>query len=153
MGKASRRKKEVRKNGMLEMEIPGYLKNIPDATFVQVPGCLPDDEKISNKLAHLLVLGVPENSSLEKFNAALGLIVAAWNISLQDETQWQRIVDNAIKESEYEDNIKGFLYYFIAKKLELFPLDKRYVASAKVFFKGRKLSITASAISPKEIGT
>ncbi|MFA7239711.1 MAG: hypothetical protein WC091_06340 [Sulfuricellaceae bacterium] len=151
MGKASRRKKEVRKNGTLE--IPDYLKNLPDATFVQVPGCLPDDEKISVKLAHLLVLVVPENSSSEKLNAVLGLIVTAWNISLQDETQRQRIIDNAIKESEYEDNIKGVLYYFIAKKLELFPLDKRYVVSAKALLKGHKLSINASAISPKEIGT
>lgn len=112
---------------------------------------LPPEEKVSFALATLLENDVPEDASLADYQMMLNVVVKGWNLSLLEP---EEIVDVIKKYAELNadadaDEVEGgcrLLLYWVAKKKELFPDDRRYITVAKVYDDGYTFIIHALAL-------
>lgn len=149
MGKASRRKTHGRSQSLVAkaktaLQTAGGAKDI---RFLE--NVLPQEEKISHALAALLTSEVPEGSPLNEYQAALGLIVIAWNLSILDEpadTLNQLEAASEIGTHAEKQEMLDLIDSLIAKKKVMFPHDMRVIIAAQVQFIGRgRLHVTGIA--------
>lgn len=147
MGKASRRKAHGRVKSLWAKTRAINPTGAEDIRLLE--NVLPQEEKISQALAALLTSEVPEGSPLNEYQAALGLIVIAWNISIQDESADmlnQLEAASGIGTPTQNQEILGLIDSLIAKKKAMFPHDKRVIFSAQVESIGRgRLHVTGMA--------
>lgn len=153
MGKASRRKTHGRLQSLWAKARATVQTEVAAGDIRLLENVLPQEQKISNALAALLTSEVPEGSPLNEYQAALGLIVIAWNISIQDASA-DMLNDleaaSGLGTPTQKQEILGLIDSLIAKKKAMFPNDKRTVVAADVQFIGRsRLHVTGIAsLSP-----
>jgi hypothetical protein len=121
-------------------------------TDVEVRTDLPQHEKISNALAILLDSEMGKGARLAEYRKALELIAIAWNISLLPASERAEAIQ---KLSDLPPALakalgRGAIPHIerlIARKLELFPSDNRWIVSFEANFREDYLHITAAAFS------
>ena len=152
MGKASRRKASTRAQG-----IPNSAGKVGPTVggleAIIVRSDLPQEEKISHALLQLLEGEVADDAPLEKFQAALHFIIIAWNLSLMGTDKRLAALQALAADIEGAGNgerraMLADVERLIARKLALFPDDKRHVVCGEVLLQGDKLHITAAALTP-----
>lgn len=114
---------------------------------------LPQEEKISLPLQTLLKMEVTEDAGLDNIQRALGLIVQAWNISLQVEAKHADLMEECVAglvgtggDDLRQEGIR-VLKMLIMRKQIFYPDDKRHVAYAEVTRRQSRLYISAASLS------
>lgn len=128
------------------------IRKLTGATDVEIRTDLPQEEKISNALAVLVKSEVPEGSLEVDYQTALTFIAFAWNISLLPTHRRTEAMQKLFAlplgcDAALRGEAVAHIERLIAKKLELFPHDQRYIVSFETRFRGGSLHITAAALS------
>lgn len=152
MGKASRRKANTPRQGVLD-RARDVIQSAAGAREIRVRSDLPQEEKISHALSALLESEVSLGSALEEYRAALDFIVMAWNISLMEADNRSEALEevaaaiNCSNESIRREAL-GHIERLMSRKQALFPDDRRHVVSWEVRFQGAQVRVSAAALAP-----
>jgi hypothetical protein len=151
MGKASRRKSAERSKALLsttQSKLTALGVNPP----VVIRSDLPQAQKISNAISKILESETEPGWPLEEFRHRVNAIVLAWNVSLLPQENQANTL-KSLGDFVEKTNPSGApaaqaeLLRLIEKKQAMFPDDKRYIVSYDVQFVGKKVHVTAAAVS------
>lgn len=151
MGKASRRKAVVRTKELLDVT-QSRLKALGVNPPVVIRSNLPQEQKISNAISKILDSETEPDWPLEEFRHRANAIVLAWNVSLlpqEDQANTLKNLGDFVKKTDQSGApaAQAELMRLIEKKQAMFPADKRYIVSHDVQFVGKKVHVTAAAVS------
>ena len=152
MGKASRRKVNAARQGVLD-RARVVIQTAAGAREIRVRSDLPQEEKISHALSALLESEVSDGSPLEEYRAALDFIVMAWNISLMEaDNRYKALQEVAAAINCSDESIRrealSHIERLMSRKQALFPDDRRHVVSWEVRFQGAQVRVSAAALAP-----
>ncbi len=127
------------------------VQRLTGASDIEIRTNLPQEEKISNALAVLLDSEMVEGSRLAEYRMALTLIAIAWNVSLLPASEQagaiQKLFTHSLRRGDaLEREAIAHVERLIAKKVELFPDDKRWIVSCEANFRRDCVHVTAAAL-------
>lgn len=147
----TKKKRGVRFQSQIEQSRK-IIRGMTGAKDITVRTNLPQAQKISNGLSAILHSEVPQGAPLEAYQAALSYIVLAWNLSLLLPEERLTALEQCapfiadlddVARSEFVMQVEKL----IAKKLKMFPDDKRYVITWDVQFTGGCCRVTAGGLT------
>lgn len=151
MGKASRRKTAERSKALLNVT-QSRLKALGVNPAVVIRSDLPQAQKISNAIGKILDSEIEPGLPLDEYRHRVNAIVFAWNVSLLSQDKQANTL-KSLGDFVKKTNPSGApaaqaeLLRLVEKKLAMFPDDKRYIVSHDVQFVGKKVHVTAAAVS------
>jgi hypothetical protein len=152
MGSARRKMTSPSRSGVLS-KTRKAVQRLTGASNIEIRTDLPQEEKISNALVVLLDAEVGKGVRLAEYRMALNLIAFAWNVSLLPASEQPEAIQKLFTLSPRCDDAQereaiAHVERLIARKLELFPNDKRWIVSCEANFRRDCLHITAAALYP-----
>ncbi len=129
MGRASRRKRGRREIGGLDLP-----RNIPASIRRRTTIRKSDGRsKVSEALTDLVRPFEEEDMGIENYRGLVGIGAIAWNLSLLQDPKLDhvaRLLED--QDDDYRAWFEAFVSDLVARKLELFPKDHRFIVGWEV---------------------
>jgi hypothetical protein len=149
MGRASRRKRELRKRRKKDSkDLDRFAESLTgDSELPVVIHRNPASRKVSDALVTLIRPWLGGEESLEEYRGAAQMGVIAWNLSLLDPRKRKKQLARALKKVARSDAavFRQMLEEMLARKRELFPQDRRWIVGVEVTDRGDQFHIMAAS--------